>query len=718
MRAHRGRRAIVVLAVGGLIAALTAAGTTDVAGGQAGPEISGSQSAPSSAPSRGNPDVALGNDQLRQAVADLVDDGQATTSADVDVEDGGVRVEILHHTTDAEIDRIVAAHRGTIDGRVPGVLVEGVVPPANLEALEAEDAVDVVQPPLPVDEPTALLAGSVTGEEVVKTNADDWQTQGIDGTGVKVGIIDSFGTTSWNNAQGSGDVPAPAGTVCRSNGATCNVFDAGQNHGVGVAEIIHDMAPGAQLYLGSASSTADTQAVVDYFHAQGVDIISRSLTSPYDGPGNGTGPLATVIDNAVADGMAFMQSAANAAGLVGVRLGSYYRFTYSDSTNDGWVDVGPGGDELLGFNCGFLNGLRWDDFGAANPSDYDLYIFDTVADAQAGTWLARSTIGQGSGFPGALPIERTTNCNGVDYAAIWRFAANNGTTGDVFEFGTNSTGLEYWQNPRSASGPGADTRNPGAITVGAIDPANGTTIAEYSSQGPTNDGRVKPDLSAAACVQSVAFSPSCFSGTSAATPVVAGAAALVIDSGAATAPAAVHNWLLCAATVERGVAGIDNVYGVGELILPTTFPVSTRACRPDARIRAGTGPVRGNNVYNAQGGTNQTVTRTGGANANLTYTTTFENDGREPERFRLQGTRSTTRFTVTYKAGATNITTAVGNGTYQTPLVNPGATFTVTVTVKVKANTVRNQAFTGKLTARSSIAPSIVDAVKFVAKRT
>ncbi len=102
----------------------------------------------------------------------------------------------------------------------------------------------------------------------------------------------------------------------------------------------------------------------------------------------------------------------------------------------------------------------------------------------------------------------------------------------------NGTGIEHWVNPGSASGPAADQNSNGAMTVGAIDPALGTTIANYSSEGPTNDSRIKPDISAAACVESQTFDPGCFNGTSAATPVVAGGAALVLGSGVATHPGA------------------------------------------------------------------------------------------------------------------------------------------------------------------------------------
>jgi hypothetical protein len=163
----------------------------------------------------------------------------------------------------------------------------------------------------------------------------------------------------------------------------------------------------------------------------------------------------------------------------------------------------------------------------------------------------------------------------VDYLTINLWNPGNGTSGDVLEFMTNQGALEYWQNPHSASGPASDTASAGGLSVGAVDPALGTVIAPYSSQGPTNDGlyggtdRIKPDVSAASCVASYTYAPSCFNGTSAAAPVAAGAAALIIDAGLGSTPARVKTYLLSDATVDRGAAGPDNVFGAGELTLPS-----------------------------------------------------------------------------------------------------------------------------------------------------
>ena len=61
--------------------------------------------------------------------------------------------------------------------------------------------------------------------------------------------------------------------------------------------------------------------------------------------------------------------------------------------------------------------------------------------------------------------------------------------------------------------------------------------------------------------------PRLFNGTSSATPVTAGAAALALSGGAANSPQSLKSFLI-SSTVDRGAGGPDNIYGAGELSLP------------------------------------------------------------------------------------------------------------------------------------------------------
>ena len=72
-------------------------------------------------------------------------------------------------------------------------------------------------------------------------------------------------------------------------------MDTGTEHGTACAEIIHDIAPEAEIYLIKIGTNLDLEEAAMYAIAQGVDIISTSLGFYNLTPGDGTGEFEDLV---------------------------------------------------------------------------------------------------------------------------------------------------------------------------------------------------------------------------------------------------------------------------------------------------------------------------------------------------------------------------------------------------------------------------------------
>ena len=481
----------------------------------------------------------------------------------------GDRVRVIVETSQGTGDEAAAAARhlgATVEGNYDG-LVQALVPLAALDALARTGPSQLVRPPL-------KAIPEVTSEGVNLTNASSWQAQGLTGAGVKVAVLD-LGFQGYTSRLGTELPPAVTAQSFRADG---DITGGGEQHGTGVAEIVHDMAPGAQMYLANFDTEVELANASQWLTAQGVTIINASWGYFTSGPGDGTGVVDDVVTQSTAAETMWSIAAGNHAT-------QHWSGPFNDQDNNSWHEFQNSpfideGNEVRGF-FGFLFAgdpvaaeLKWDDPFGASCRDYDLYLKRTDDNTGLPITVAASETRQNDGgcVPGANPVEQlatTVPVTDIYHLTIQKHAA---ATNANMELYSAYQDLEYVVTAGSVLQP-AD--NPNALTVGAVNWNSPNTIEPFSSLGPTTDGRIKPDIVGPDGVSTATYGPSAFYGTSAASPHLAGAAALVKQRLPCYAPAQLKAFLETN-VVDLGPAGKDNTFSSGRLSLGTP-PLDTDA---------------------------------------------------------------------------------------------------------------------------------------------
>ena len=507
------------------------------------------------------------DDALAELAARLAGEraADAPTTDGLTMQDGRVqaRLVVAADGQDAARAAVVAAG-GEVTGALDGAL-QVWLPPATLTAVADSPGVAYLGAP----DYAQLAAADAVSEGVARAEATAWHVAGLRGQGVRIAIIDG-GFQGYTAKLGS---ELPANVVVKNfvDGQPDAEVDATTPHGTACAEIVYDMAPSAQLYLIKIATDVDLDQAVSYAIAQNVDVISTSLTFLNITPGDGTGRFAAMADRARAAGILWTTAAGN-------YRETHWSGTSTDGDNDNLheyapgVEVnvfGPGNGSAYQIPAGVVlsPALRWDDWTEVRQ-DFRLLLlryngatFDIVASAN----------NPQTGLPGQRPTERlnyiTTGGAAIYGVAIQRIS---GARPVFLNLLTPNRELDRRVTAMSL-GDLADV--PGVLTVGAVTINMPFPAADYSSEGPTtgpggtaDGGQRKPDIAAFAGVSTASYGTRAFSGTSAATPHVAGAAALISNRHPTFGPDAIR-FHLEEMAVDQGSACADTRYGFGRLLL-------------------------------------------------------------------------------------------------------------------------------------------------------
>ena len=285
--------------------------------------------------------------------------GSATDTADPQ---GLVTVDIRADVTPVVLERIRALG-GTVVNSVPKYrTIRARLGLAALEPLATLEAVQFIRT---ADQPIThqVLERSAVARAVVATSKVDTtegdvahqanvarQTHSVDGTGIGIGVI-SDGVDTLADQQATGDVPARVTVLPGQEGGSFDLACGGRSsgtEGTAMFEIVHDLAPGADLFFATGGGgRAQMAQNIEDLCAAGADIIVDDIG--YLGAAAFQDDvIAKAITAAAANGCFYFSSAGNAGNL-------------NDGTSSVWEgDFVSGG--MLSLN-GINSGAVVHDFG-------------------------------------------------------------------------------------------------------------------------------------------------------------------------------------------------------------------------------------------------------------------------------------------------------------------------------------------------------------------
>ena len=539
--------------------------------------------------------------------------GVARLQAPVEVAaDETVMVDIRADVTPAVLARIRALG-GTVINSVPRYrAIRANLPTAAVEPLATLDAVQSIRPAdMAVTDraqgPRSNILPDVAATRAVDTSEGDVahranvarSANSVDGTGIGIGVI-SDGVNTLAGQQETGDVPARVTVLPGQAGGSISYACGGSSkgtEGTAMLEIVHDLAPGAELLFATGIGGAAQMAQnIEDLCAAGADIIVDDIgylgASAFQDD-----VIAQAVSAAAGNGCYYFSSAGNGGnlndGTAGVWEGDYA--AGSPVTVNG-VPAGVahdfgGGEEENRIKRNSTNpiSLQWSDPAGGSENDYDLFLID--ADDNV---LASSTNTQDGTQDPIEWIRGSCSDDREDTRLV--IVKNTGAADRYLRLNYAREGLEI----ATAGHTFGHSASKDAVGVAAVDVTtagaaggvfNGTEPVEtFSSDGPrriffeadstpitpgdfsSTGGRVlqKPDLAAADAVSTSTpgFSP--FRGTSAAAPHAAAIAALMLEAagGPDNVTLTALRAAMTGASLDIEATGVDRDSGAGIVMAP------------------------------------------------------------------------------------------------------------------------------------------------------
>jgi titin len=413
-RLQNVRRAVLVVSLG-LVSALIPL-AADAASAQG-------------APARGNGNVSARLEELAAGAGVARSDAGENRSVDLPASGAG---SLLHQPdgsflANARLSSVDAATKTALERAGARIIAESAadhlvtvaIEPADIDAVGAVDGVEWLEEVLTPAIHRADLAGvastlqeggvatsAACGSRVVSEGdthlgaAAARTTYGVDGTGIKIGVL----SDSYNNVGGAatdvsnGELPG-AGNPC---GYTTPVVvqselaSGGTDEARGMAQAVHDLAPGATILVATAfNGDVDFAQQIRDLATAGAKVIVDDI-SYFNEPVYQDGIIAKAIADVTASGVTYFSSAANSNTIIGGKdVASYEAQTYRPTTCPGTAisssygdpdchdwDPGAGADagNVINVDAGgtvqFKLGYNEPQYGIT--TDLDLFLIDNA----------------------------------------------------------------------------------------------------------------------------------------------------------------------------------------------------------------------------------------------------------------------------------------------------------------------------------------------------
>jgi len=524
-----------------------------------------------------------------------------------------------------------------------GRIVSGQLPIANLPSVAA-------LPSLKFAKSAAAItrAGNVTsqGDQSMGSNVAR-ATFGVDGTGVQVGVLsDSFNCLGGAGANVSTDDLSPVNVLQEISSCT-----GATDEGRAMLQIVHDIAPGANLLFASAfNGEAAFASAIQNLAAAGAKVIVDDVAY-FDEPFFQDGIVAQAANNVVAGGAAYFSAAGNEG-----RQSYQSVYRPGDSFADGAIPSGPSAPHFFGGTAHNFNStggknnlqsitvtgrstvnffLQWDSpFFSASGSpgaqnDLDIYILNSSATQVLAGAAFNNTGGDAVeifSFTNNSLVPVTVNLMIVKFSGadpglikyIWLGPAT------VNNFNTRSGTIVGHANAASVEAVGA-ARYSNTPAFGVSPPllegysSSGTTAILFDVTGnrlATPDLRAdKPEVVAPDGVDTTFFGSDTdgdgfpnFFGTSAAAPHAAGVAALLFQSNPLLIPINLYGSINTTA-IDMGAAGFDNDTGYGLVQADAALSACTVAiaATPFGSVQAAVAVAKAGDTVSVGGSCNENV---------------------------------------------------------------------------------------------------------------